>query len=312
MGTIVRTAALAALQTGLNLEFANAYSSPRPLVYTDVCSPITSSKKNVLLAIADMFPQLRQWVGDRIFHNPGEHSQLIENPHYELSMEVDADDVDDDELGGYFLSAAGLGERAIQHPDVLLGTVLQTGQSSICFDGQNFFDTAHFVDAKNRIGSQSNYEATGRALTAANWELVKANMASWTGGPSNGGVSELIGSVPTHVMVPRQLEGVAKRIFETDIEAGIVTTAAQTNVNKGAAKIIVNDRLNNQATTWYALDLRSVLKPFVFVKRKAAKFVMLNRPDDQGMFLNNKIQFGVDGRWGVGLGAWFRAYKAVA
>jgi phage major head subunit gpT-like protein len=312
MGTIVRTAALAALQTGLNLQYASAYESPRPLIYKDVCSEIPSGKKNVLLAIADMFPQMRQWVGDRVFHNPAEHSQLLTNPHYELSMEVDADDVEDDELGGYFLSSAGLGERASQHPDVLLGQVLQTGQTLIGFDGQNFFDTAHPIDAKNHIGTQSNYEAAGRALTAANWELVKANMASWSAGPSNGGVSELIGSVPTHVMVPRQLEGVAKRIFEAELDASIVTTAAQTNVNKGTAKIIVNDRLNNQPTTWYALDLRSVLKPFAFVKRKAPKFVMLNRPDDQGMFLNNKIQFGVDGRWGVGIAAWFRAYKAAA
>lgn len=312
MGTIVRTAALASLQTGLSLQFAGAYDSPRELVYKQVCSEVPSTKKNLLLAIADMFPQMRKWVGDRVFHNPAEHSQLIENPHYELSMEVDADDVEDDELGGYFLSSAGLGERASQHPDVLLATLMQAAHAMLGFDGQFYFDTDHPIDVKAGTGAQSNYEASGRALTAANWELVKANMASWTAGPSNGGASELIGAVPTHVMVARQMEGIAKRIFETDIEAGIVATAAQTNVNKGTAKIIVNDRLNNQPTAWYALDLRSVLKPFVFVKRKAAKFVMLNRPDDQGMFLNNKIQFGVDGRWGVGLGAWFRAYKAVA
>lgn len=309
MATIVRTSALAALQTGLDTRFAAAYSSPIPLTYTEFCSTVPSTKKNILLAIADMFPQMREWIGERVFHNPGEFSQLIENPHFELSMEVDADDVEDDELGGYFLTADGLAERAQQNPDILAATALQAGTSKLCFDGQNFFDTDHPVDAKNGTGSQQNYYSSGKALTAANWEFAKASMASFKAGPGSG---SLIGSVPTAVMVPRQLEGIANRIFMAENTASIAGTASETNINKGTARVIVNDRLNNEPTVWYPMDLRSPLKPLVYVKRKATKFVMLNRPNDQGMFLNNKIQFGVDQREGVGFGAWFRSMKMAA
>lgn len=308
MGTVVRTSALEALRTGLNTSYLAAYNSPRETIFQQVCTPIMSERKKILVAIADMLPQMREWVGERKFHNAAEHSVELTNPHYELSMHVDADDVDDDEYSGYLLQAGGLGERAATHPDVLLATLMQAAHGIIGFDGQNFFDTDHPIDVKNGIGTQSNLEASGRALTAANFEIVRANMATWKAGPDG----ELIGAVPTHVMVPRQLEGTARRIFENENLINAAGTATEMNILKGAAKVIVNDRLNNQATTWYALDLRGVIKPFAHVKRKAAKFVMLNRPDDQGMFLENKIQFGVDGRWGVGCGVWFRAYKAVA
>lgn len=308
MGTVVRTSALEALRTGLNTSYLEAYNSQRDTVFSQVCTPVTSTKKKLLLAIADMLPQLREWTGERKFHNAAEHSVELTNPHYELSMEVDADDVDDDEYAGYLLQSAGLGERAAVHPDVLLANLAQNAHNIIGFDGQNFYDTDHPIDVKNNVGAQSNYEASGRALTAANFELVRANMASWKAGPDG----ELIGAVPTHIMVPTQLLGTAKRIFESENVPNAAGTATETNVNRGAVKIIHNERLNSQPTAWHALDLRGVIKPFAHVKRKPAKFVMLNRPDDQGMFLNNKIQFGVDGRWGVGCGVWFRAYKAVA
>jgi phage major head subunit gpT-like protein len=310
MGTIVRPAALQALQTGLDTRFLAAYKSERPLVYPQITTEIQSTKRNVMVAIADMLPQMREWLGDRVFHNPGLHTQLIENKHYELSMEVNADDVEDDELGGYFTSSMGLGERAAEHPDVLLAQVLQAGTSTLGFDGQNFFDTDHPSDPRNGTGAaQVNYAASGRALTAANWEFVVTTMAGWKAGPSGG---QLIGSVPNAVIVPRQLETTARRIFEPDNIPTAAGTAIETNVFKGQARVIVLDFLNNEATTWYAVDLRSVLKPFILVKRKAPQFVMMNRPNDRMMFENNKIQFGVDGRWGVGIGTWFKAFKAVA
>lgn len=311
MGTIVRTSALAALQTSLEVRFMDAYQSTRnTAIHRDLVTEIPGTKKNVLLAIADMLPQMREWLGDRVFHNPGLHSQLIENKHYELSMEVDADDVADDELGGYFVTGTGLGERAQEHPDHLLAAVLKSGTTMLGFDAQNFFDTDHPTDAKAGTGTaQSNFAAAGRALTAANWEWVTQQMAGFRAGPNGG---EIIGSVPTGVIVPRQLENAARRIFEGEMVPTAAGTAIETNINKGKAKVYVLDQLNDQPTTWYAVDLRSNLKPFVIVKRKAPQFVLLNRPNDRMMFENNKIQFGVDGRWGVGIAAWFRAFKAVA
>lgn len=311
MGTVVRTSALEALRTGLNTSYLDAFKTPREYTYPKVCTEVTSERKKIVIAIADMLPQMRKWVGERKFHKAAEHAVELTNDHYELSMEVDADDVDDDDYSGYILEAAGIGDRAAEHPDVLLADLVQNAHQIIGLDGQNFFDTDHPIDIKNGVGAQSNYEASGRPLTAANFEAVRAKMAGFRIGPDGG---EIIGARPTHVMVPPSLEGTARRIFENQdlIVVNGGAAAAETNILKGAVKVIVNDRLENQPTAWYALDLRPRLKPFVYVKRKAAKFVMLNRPDDQGMFLHNKIQFGVDGRWGMGLGVWFRAYKAVA
>lgn len=303
MGTIVSTSKLNALKTTLSTNFAQAYKSPRPLFYPELCTTIPSTKKNVLVAIVDMMPEMREWIGDRVYNDPRAYSQLVENPHYELSMKVDADDVDDDDLGMAFLQSSYLGEAASKHPDVLAGAVLKNAHQMLCFDGQNFFDTDHYIDAKAQTGSQSNYSASGKALTATNWEEVRGIMGGWKAGPDG----RIIGARPTHLAVPPQLEGTARRILEAERDDN-----GATNVNKGTAKVLVLDELASEATAWYPLDLRGIIKPLVYVRRKAPMFVMKNRPTDEGMFENNEIRFGVDQREGVGLGAWFRAYKAKA
>lgn len=307
MGTIVTTAALNALKTTLNLSYMGAYNTPRPLVFNEICTTVPATKKSTLLAILDMVPEFREWVSDRVFHNPAMHSQLVLNKHYELSMGVDADDVEDNEYGSAVLNASYLGEAAAKNPDVLLGALMQGAHALLGFDGQNFFDTDHPIDVKAGTGSQSNYSASGKALTSANWEEVRGIMGTWTAGPSG----RVIGARPTHLVVPTQLEGTARRILEAEYNA-VASAGMENNVNRGTAKVVVFDELNSQPTAWYAIDARSVLKPFAYVKRTPAKFVMRNRPNDEGMFMQNQIQFGVDGRWGVDLGPWFRAYKAVA
>lgn len=307
MGTIVSTPKLNAFRTALSTRFAKAYASPRDTFYSKVCTEIPSSKKNILLAMFDMLPDLREWTDERLFHNPALHSQLVEHPHYELSMKVNADDVDDDELGSSFLEADGLAERAAEHPDRLLGEVMLNAHNLIGFDGQNFWDTDHPIDAKAGTGSQSNYFASGRPLSTENWEWMRAHMGTWKAGPS--GI--LIKSRPTHLVVPPQLEGLGRRILEAEYNA-VAGAGMENNVNKGTAKLLVFDELALEPTAWIALDLRGVLKPFIFAKRKATQFVMKNRPNDEGMFEHNEIRFGVDGRWGVGIGPWFRAAKAKA
>jgi phage major head subunit gpT-like protein len=86
---------------------------------------------------------MREWVGDRVVKDlSGFHYELVNKP-YESTIEVDRDDIDDDQVGVYTPMVQGLARAAKVHPDLLAFALLAVGFSTVCYDGQYFFDTDH-------------------------------------------------------------------------------------------------------------------------------------------------------------------------
>ena len=98
-------------------------------------------------------------------------------------------------------------------------------------------------------------------------------------------------------------------IFESTASTN---AAGTTNVLKGSAEVLVVPELVADATTWYLLDVSRAIKPFVFQTRRAINFVQKTSPNDDEMFFNNQIVYGVDGRMNAGVSLWWLAAKAVA
>jgi len=53
--------------------------------------------------------------------------------------------------------------------DVFFTETVEAGVSSLCYDGQNFFDTDH---EEGDSGVQSNYSASGAALSETSLETI--------------------------------------------------------------------------------------------------------------------------------------------
>ncbi|MCE5420260.1 MAG: Mu-like prophage major head subunit gpT family protein, partial [Acidithiobacillus sp.] len=66
----------------------------------------------------------------------------------------------DDNVGVYTPLFAEMGRAAAAHPDELAFGLLAAGESTLCYDGQNFFDTDHPV--------YPNVDGTGTAATVSN------------------------------------------------------------------------------------------------------------------------------------------------
>jgi hypothetical protein len=88
----------------------------------------------------------------------------VETKDWEATIEVDRNDIEDDQLGFYNPIVAALAEEARKHPEKLISDLMIGGFSTACYDGQNFFSTAHPVGA----GTVSNFG--GGAGTA--WYLL--------------------------------------------------------------------------------------------------------------------------------------------
>lgn len=127
----------AAMKRGL--AGASAISSPK------VCMTITASTKEQRYGWLGKMPKVREWVGPRVVQNISEADYSIREKKFELTVGVDKDDIETDNLGQYNTLFEGIGEAASLDPEQMIWDLLKAGFTTNCYDGQFFFDTDHPV-----------------------------------------------------------------------------------------------------------------------------------------------------------------------
>jgi phage major head subunit gpT-like protein len=165
---IINQASLQAIYQSFSMVFQSAFDAVKPM-YTAVAMVVPSSVRENTYAWLGAFPKMREWVGERIVKNLSLHKYSIANKDWELTVEVDRNDIEDDAIGVYNPIVQELGRSAGVHPDELVFSVLASGFATACFDGQYFFDTDHPVGS----GVVSN---TGGGAGAA-WFLLDTSKA---------------------------------------------------------------------------------------------------------------------------------------
>lgn len=141
---IINTTTLDALRTGFNTSFRRGLGQATSL-YTRVATTVPSSTKDNTYGWLGKMPNMREWVGPRHVHGLASHDYRIKNRSFELTIGVDRDDIRDDNIGVYDPMFVELGESVAAHPDLLVWDLLKNGWNTLCYDGQNFFDTDHPV-----------------------------------------------------------------------------------------------------------------------------------------------------------------------
>ena len=141
---IVNQAALQGIYKTFSVLFNQAFegaSSMWPLVAMEAMS----GGRSVDYKWLGDFPTMREWVGDRVIKDLSAFGYEIVNKPFEATVSVDRDDIEDDLIGVYTPMIQGLAAAAKQHPDLLVWPLLKLGFSTLCFDGQYFFDGDHPV-----------------------------------------------------------------------------------------------------------------------------------------------------------------------
>ena len=258
-------------------------------------------------------PQVKQWLGDRVVQNLGEHNYDIVNLDREITLGIKRNDLDTKALGGYASAMRAMGEAAAKHPDSLITTLMKDGEVTLCFDGQYFFDTDHPVSKFNSgLGTYSNYDSSGKPLTLDNYVAARAAMMG-----RKGENNLILGVNPNLLVVPPQLEHVGRQILMSDyvVNTAGATPAAgatgMTNVMKGTAELLVIPELADEATTWYLFDTRRVIKPFIYQHRSGFDFSILG-PESEHFKKHNEALIMADAQDAAGYGLPQLAYKGVA
>jgi len=142
---IINQANLSGIYKSFNTVFNQAFDGAQskwPLVAMEV--PSTGNSVDYTW-LCDM-PMMREWLGDRVIKDLSAFHYELTNKDYEVTIEVDRNDIEDDQIGIYSPIVSQLGWSAKQHPDILTFGLLKVAFDTLCYDGQYFCDDDHLVN----------------------------------------------------------------------------------------------------------------------------------------------------------------------
>ena len=157
--------------TALFVAFKAAFAAglgQAPSQYDRIATTVPSSTSAEEYGWLGAFPNMREWLGDRVVNGMATHGYTVRNKSFEMTVGVPRPAIEDDQYGIYSPMMSEMGRAAAAHPDQLVFSLLKNGPSTLCYDGQNFFDTDHPVIA-----------ADGSVTTQANWDNNSGSGTAW-------------------------------------------------------------------------------------------------------------------------------------
>jgi phage major head subunit gpT-like protein len=293
---------VSAAYVAFDLRFKQAYADNQA-TYQRVATRIPSNTRSQNYPIQARIAKLRRWQGERQVQHAKAYGYELTNEKFELTLGIPVEDFEDDQLGVYNATIDDMGRAARLWPDDLVYAAILAGESEAGYDDLAFFSDSHSLGG-NTIDNL--FASTG--LTHDNYAAVREAMQTWVGEDG-----QSLGVVPNILMVPPALEMQGRQVLMADTLPSTAGTASQSNVMKGTAELIVVPQLSTAAggndLHWYMLCANRAVKPFIFQERKAPTFVQKTQMDDETVFWEDEITYGVRARGAAGYGPFWLAAK---
>ncbi|RKR77173.1 Mu-like prophage major head subunit gpT family protein [Otariodibacter oris] len=171
------------LLNALDVAFKTEFKSGLALVdsqWESVAMKANSTTKINTYGWLGQFPKMREWVGERQIQKMQAQAMSIENKKFESTVSIPRTDIEDDQVGLYAPVVKQAGQSAAELPDDLVFGLLKKGKSTLCYDGQNFFDTDHpcyqNVDGSGTNTVQSNLTTGSKSGKPAFYILDATNV----------------------------------------------------------------------------------------------------------------------------------------
>lgn len=279
----------------------------------DVCMRMQSTQAAETYAWLGSSPALREFIGGRTPKELAEVSWVVTNKDYEGSIKIKSKDMRRDKLGMIQVRVNQLADRALDHPAKLLSALIVAGESTVCYDGQYFFDTDH---SEGESGSQDNDivfdisdAGTGGTATAPSAAtiaaaILRAIQQMYTfkddrGEPMNQGASRFL------VMVPVSFMAAGLEAIYAQLTGGGNTNVLKALAGKFSIELVPNPRLN-WTTKIAVFRTDEAAKPFILQEEDIPDVVALGEGSEYEQ-LNKEQLFGVDWTGNVAYGYWQHA-----
>jgi phage major head subunit gpT-like protein len=170
---IINSPNLRTLYIAFNAAFANGLGMA-PSQFDQIATSVPSTTGTEEYGWLGQFPNMREWIGDRVVNSVKNHGYSVKNKTFEVTVGVPRENIEDDTYGLFTPMMTEMGRSVAAQPDQLVFGLLGAANTTVCYDGQYYFDTDHPVtDANGVVQSQSN------TIAGANpaWYLLDASRA---------------------------------------------------------------------------------------------------------------------------------------
>lgn len=263
-------------------------------------------------------PVMREWIGGRQAKGFSTNGLTIENKHFEGTLEINVKDLRRDKTGQIEVRVNEFADSTNSHWAQILSKLIVNGESTVCYDGQYFFDTDH-VEGKS--GVQSNKlqldltgfvdiidggkvgVATSPSEAAFRLAVLKTiqqilSFKDDQGEPMNENASKFL------VMVPTSLWHIAKTATAVPLSVGGSTNAIKV-LNELDITVAQNPRLN-WTDKFAVFRSDSAIKPLIRQEEEGVKLKAIAEGSELE-FMHDKHHYGVDTWRNVGYGYWQHA-----
>lgn len=272
---------------------------------TQLAMQTTSDQASENYAWLGAPPALHEFIGNRQLDQVKENSFSISNKDFESNIRVKSKDMRRDKLGMLQTRVSQLANRVNDLPAKLLSTLILNGASSLCYDGQYFFDTDHAEGASGTLSNSISYDV-GTPAKPTSDEMGEAILASIQqmylfkddqGEPINQGASSFA------VMVPVPYMGAALKARAALLGASGQSATLPALRDVFSIDIVVNPRFD-WTTKFATFRTDGSIKPFVLQEEPGGRDVVAIGSGSEYEQLNKEQVFGVDWAGNVGYGYW--------
>jgi phage major head subunit gpT-like protein len=300
----------------MGMYFARLEADPGNMWMDSVANLFASDQASETYNWLGQTPAMREWIGGRQAKGFTGQGLTIVNSHYEATIELQKKDVRRDKTPQIRARMDELADRGLTHWGSLLSTLLIDGESTVCYDGQFYFDTDH---SEGDSGDQDNDISVDISeLPAAVHGTTTAPSVEEMQQAILKGIAQILSFVddrgePMNEMARRFAVIVPVSLFLTATAAvsAIATAALQQNLNPNIiAGLTVDVFMNARLSAW--TDKFVVFRsdsPIRGLIRQSEQDVELKAKAEGSEFEfdNDAWQFGIDAWRGVGYGHWQRA-----
>jgi phage major head subunit gpT-like protein len=145
---LVNAANLDSLRVGFKTTFQKGLGQAST-AYQRIATVVPASTKEQKYGWLGRIPNVREWIGARAVQNLMQADYSIREKPLELTIGVDRDDIETDNLGIYGPMFEEMGQSTGAQWDLMCFAQLKAGFATNCYDGQFFFDTDHPVLDEN-------------------------------------------------------------------------------------------------------------------------------------------------------------------
>lgn len=284
----------------------------------DVSNMFGSDQASETYNFLGQSPVMREWLSSRNIKSFRGDGVTVENKHYEATVEVAIKDARRDKTGQIRARLGEFAMRANAHWASLTSGLIVAGLTTVCYDGQYFFDTDH---SEGDSGAQSNkinadisgYPVSVHGTTAAPSveEMQHAILAGIIqiislkddqGEPMNENASGFT------VMVPFGLLKSALAAVSKMVPSNLDVNMDPNLIKNFNVKVVPNVRLTNAGWTDQFVIFRTDSSIKALIRQTETAIEMKAKAEgSEYEFDNDAWQFGIDGWRGAGYGYWQRA-----